>query len=132
MIKETDDLDLVKKLFNHPSLCHYLPTAEGRFLLPEGARYFVAEKQGEPVGIIYFKPLKENLWEGHFMIRPEGKGFAARYAKQALNIMKEQGAGRIIGFTPKTNVAALRAAFSAGMKYIKQTDRYYITEFIHD
>ena len=99
--------------------------------LPEGGRYFEVLCDGENAGLIYFNPLDpaEKVWEGHFMVLPEGAGMAARYARQAIKRMLETGADRVVGFTPLDNLKALRAAFAAGMKYVTRTNDWHMTEF---
>jgi hypothetical protein len=94
----------------------------------EDCRYFLAERDGEPVGLIFFDHIQDDVWRGHFMMLSSGRGKGAIYARQAIKAMLSSGAGRIIGMTPIDNYRALRGAFAAGMRYAARTEKHHITE----
>ena len=128
MIRETRDFDLIARVFSRPEVEKYRPTDAFEPVIPENAVYYEAMKDGRTVGVIYFDELDGDL-EGHFMVLPEGAGLAAMYARQALRDVTRKTGKKVVGFTPRDNTKALRAAFAAGMKYVAMTDEWHMTEY---
>lgn len=120
MIRETRDADEIAVVARH--FPQFLPGAD----VKDDCRYFLAEQDGEIVGLIMFDHIEDDVWRGHFMMIRPGNGVI--YARQAIRAMLGSGAGRILGMTPIDNHKALRAAFGAGMRYVRKSDQFNITE----
>ena len=120
MIRETRSADDIAVVARH--FPQFLSGNE----VKDDCRYFVAEQGGEIVGLIMFDHIEDDVWRGHFMMIRPGKGVI--YARQAIRKMLESGACRILGMTPIDNHKALRAAFAAGMRYVRKSDQFHITE----
>lgn len=123
MIRETRDREEIASVMRH-----YPQFAGADDQVKDRCRYFVAERNGEIVGLVFFDHLENKVWRGHFLMLPAGMGRGVLYARQALKAMSDT-ADRVIGMTPIENTKALRAAFAVGMRYAARTEEFHVTEY---